>query len=93
MKVINVNTAKIWTASKELVIDETMVKCAKNHRLVTFMPRKPIKMGFKIYALHDAKHLILLDMLLDPLDIKSENIEYKFFERIVLFLSKPFRFK
>ena len=46
-----------------------MVKCMKNHRLVTYMPRKPIKMGFKIYALNDAKHKILLNMLLDPLDI------------------------
>jgi len=44
---------KLWLPRAKLVIDGSMVSYAGDHAGAVYMPRKPIKNGFKIYVLAD----------------------------------------
>ncbi len=50
-----------WTAGKNIVIDESMIKyCGRAIKFVQYMPKKPIKHGVKVFAVCCAYSAVLL---------------------------------
>ncbi|XP_026806387.1 piggyBac transposable element-derived protein 4-like, partial [Rhopalosiphum maidis] len=81
----------VYRPSRYLAVDESMVAYKGRSTMKQYMPMKPIKRGFKIWALADSYSGFLLN-----LDIytgkKSNGIpEYGLGENVVLYLTKKLK--
>ncbi len=62
----NIERSKfIYYPYRELCIDESMIRYYGSHSLRRFMPKKPIRDGFKPYILCEAKSYYVLSWCLD----------------------------
>lgn len=50
---------KYWFANQLLTIDESMISFTGRHSGLVYMPRKPIRNGFKVYVLADSEGYVL----------------------------------
>ena len=48
--------ASLYNPSKELAVDEAMIKFQGRSSLKQYMPQKPIKRGIKVWVLADSKN-------------------------------------
>lgn len=63
----------LYTPKKELSIDEAMIAFSGRHKLVQFMPSKPVRYGFKAFLLCEAASGYVLNWRLYTHDPKKEN--------------------
>ena len=50
---------KYWTPHSKLVVDESMIAYNGDHPLAVYMPRKPIRNGFKMFVLSDSTGYVI----------------------------------
>ena len=56
MEQIQSRCATLYNPSKELAIDEAMIKFQGRSSLKQYMPQKPIKRGIKVWVLADSRN-------------------------------------
>lgn len=54
MKLLNSKFKELYNPSRQLSIDESMVKFKGRSSMKQYMPLKPIKRGFKVWAMCDS---------------------------------------
>ena len=60
--VILKNTNDVYSAPKNLSLDESMIKYNGRSKCKVFMPLKPIKFGFKVYSLTASEEPVILNL-------------------------------
>lgn len=81
-----------YHGTRELSVDESMIKFKGRSTLKQYNPMKPIKRGYKLWCIADQKGYILKYSVYQG---KNETLEqefdkYNLGERVVLMLTKPF---
>lgn len=81
-----------YHGTRELSVDESMIKFKGRSTLKQYNPMKPIKRGYKLWCIADQKGYILKYSVYQG---KNETLEQEFDkfnlgERVVLMLTKPF---
>jgi len=80
---INDACRKAYVPEREISVDESMISYQGIHRLKVYMPRKPIKWGFKAFVLSESSSGYLCNMILNEGHKRGEN-EDLLSKRIVL---------
>ncbi|XP_045474894.1 piggyBac transposable element-derived protein 4-like [Harmonia axyridis] len=89
---LNEKFRDLFSPSRELSIDESMVGFKGRSGLKQYMPMKPVKRGFKIWVMTCARTGYMLSFkVYEGKD--SSNIEGTLGERTVLHLSEPYHHK
>ena len=70
---INEVCRKNYVPERELSVDESMISYQGVHRLKVFMPRKPIKWGFKAFVLSESSSGYVCNMILNEGHKRGEN--------------------
>lgn len=83
----------MYTPSRHLAVNESMVAFKGRSSMKQFMPLKPIKRGFKVWALADSQSGFLLNFDVYTGKKTDGNVEYGLGENVVLSLTDAFRNK
>lgn len=89
---LNKTFSEAYYGTRELSVDESMIKFKGRSTLKQYNPMKPIKRGYKLWCIADQKGYILKFSVYQG---KNETLEHEFEnfnlgERIVLKLTKPY---
>lgn len=91
LKKIKGNFQKYYLPHKIIAVDESMIKSKGRSSLKQYMPKKPIKRGYKVWSLAD-KHGYLWNFDLYT-GKRGDSVETNLGGRIVKDLTKPLRHK
>lgn len=83
----------LYTPSKQLAIDESMVAFTGRSTMKQFMPLKPIKRGFKVWALADSSNGYLINFDVYTGKKSSNQTEFGLGENVVLDLTQNLKHK
>lgn len=83
----------LYTPSKQLAIDESMVAFTGRSTMKQFMPLKPIKRGFKVWAMADSSNGYLINFDVYTGKKSSNQTEFGLGENVVLDLTQNLKHK